>query len=188
MIELTTPHGNLKQTTKVWYRYSENDETRIEESIGKVPRVRTPLPVDWTLLKYVAPQQGKEPVVGRMTNDMADALHLALADAISVEDDLRWRRAVVALEGLNGARHARLQIRGTLLADLILDDARGPVSGRGLVHRRGQRQDGFLAECRGVEHVHPAYHGRLAHEGQVVHCPGSAAHFRVHLDQHLGDD
>ena len=39
-----------------------------------------------------------------------DALYLALADTIAVENDLRRRRSIVALEGLNGTCHAGLQV------------------------------------------------------------------------------
>ena len=64
-----------------------------------------------------------------------DALNLALADTIAVEDDLRWKSTIVALERFKSTRHARLQIPRTFLADLILDDARGPVGCGRLIHR-----------------------------------------------------
>ena len=56
-----------------------------------------------------------------------DALNLAFTNTVAVEDDLRWSCTVVSLERLDGIRHARLQVRRAFLANLILDDARGPV-------------------------------------------------------------
>ena len=118
----------------------------------------------------------------------ADALDLAFAHTITIEDYSSWRGTVLSLEGLQSISHACLQVRGSLLADLVLDHARGPVGCRRLVHRSSESQDRFLAKCCRVEHVHPTNHCWLFHEGQVVHCPGHAAHLSIHLDQHLGDD
>lgn len=39
-----------------------------------------------------------------------------------------------------------------------------------------------------MENIHAANHGWLIEEGQVVHGPGDAAHFRVHLNQHFRND
>ena len=57
-----------------------------------------------------------------------DALNLTLTDTVAVENNLLWSRTVVALESLNSTRHASLQVRRAFLANLVLDDARGPVS------------------------------------------------------------
>ena len=117
-----------------------------------------------------------------------DALNLTLTDTVAVENNLLWSRTVVALERLNSTRHASLQVRRAFLANLILDDARGPIGCSRLVHRGGQSQDRLLAKTWVVEHIHATNHRRLIHERQIVHCPGSAAHLGVHLDQNFGND
>jgi hypothetical protein len=63
-----------------------------------------------------------------------DALDLTFTDSISVEDDPGRVGAVVLFEAFQGFDNAGLQRGGTLLANFVLDDTRGPVSCGRLVH------------------------------------------------------
>ena len=117
-----------------------------------------------------------------------NALHLALANTVTVENDSLRRSAIVAFEGFDGACHARLQVRGTFLANLVLDHARGPIGCGRLIHRSGESQDRFLAKRCRVEHVHSTDHRRLIHERQLIHGPRCPTKLGIHLDQHFGDD
>ena len=63
-----------------------------------------------------------------------DALDLTFTDSISVEDDPGRVGAVVLLEAFQSFDNAGLQRGGTLLANFVLDDTRGPVSCSRLVH------------------------------------------------------
>lgn len=141
--------------------------------------------IDVHELAGVALAQAHEGLLDLFHFGQADALHLAFANSVAVEDNTARERSVVLFESITGVLHAVLEGVRALLSDFVLDDARRPVGSGRLVHRGGQSQNGLLAEGGGVEHVKAAHHGGFVHKRQVIHRPGNAADLCVHLDQHL---
>lgn len=118
----------------------------------------------------------------------ADTLDLSFTNTISVEDDLGWVGTIGSLECLTSRAHTCAEGVGSLLTDIVLNNARGPVSGGRVVGRGAQGEDGLLAEVGGVEHIQSADHRRLVHERQVVDGPRDSSQLGAHLDEDLRDD
>jgi len=118
----------------------------------------------------------------------AETLDLTFTNTISVEDDLGWIGSVGSLECLACVAHSFAEVVGSLLTNIVLNNARGPVRGGTVVHRSSEGEHRFLSEVGGVEHIQTADHCRLVHEWQILDSPRNTSELGVHLNHDLRND